>query len=105
MITDVEIEKIVALVKPDEPSRGGKAHIFVWVCNKKNTPPNAITPIAVDIIDPEGRKAEFSGYYAAVKGSLQITFNFAPNDVPGKWTINARCLASGNTAKKTFVLK
>ncbi|NLF62425.1 MAG: LamG domain-containing protein [Lentisphaerae bacterium] len=105
MITDVPLEKIVALVKPETPSRGGKAHIFAWVCNDKNTPPNAITPIAVDIIDPEGRKAEFSGYYAAVKGSLQITFNFAPNDIPGKWTVNARCLASGNTAKKTFVLE
>ncbi len=105
MITDVKLDKIAALVKPEKPSRGAPAHVFVWVCNQKDASPDAVIPIAVDIVDPEGRQAEFSGYYGAIAGNLKITLTFAPNDLPGKWTVNARCLASGNTTKKTFVLE
>ena len=52
----------------------------------------------IDLIDPSGKAAEFSGYYGAKDGAVELTATVAPNDVPGLWRIHARELASGRTA-------
>ncbi len=59
----------------------------------------AVYPMEVRIFDPDGREAEFSGYYGAVNGELYVPFSFAPNDTPGVWRIRARELASGKQAE------
>lgn len=61
-------------------------------------PIDAVIPVEVDIVDPEGRRAEFSGYYGAAGGRLEIHFDFAANDRPGVWQIRARERASGKSA-------
>jgi len=55
-------------------------------------------PLEVDVRDAEGRQAEFSGFYAAVDGKVEITLDVAPNDPPGTWQITARELASGQSS-------
>ena len=55
-------------------------------------------PLEVEIRDAEGRAAEFSGFYAAVDGAVEITLDVASNDPPGIWQITARELASGRSA-------
>ncbi len=59
---------------------------------------DAIIPVEVEIVDPEGRTAEFSGSYAATNGLLTVPFDFAVNDRPGVWEIRAKELASGKSA-------
>jgi hypothetical protein len=39
--------------------------------------------------------AEFSGYYGAKDGQLDVPIDIAANDAPGVWKIRARELASG----------
>jgi hypothetical protein len=54
----------------------------------------AVVPLRVDIRDPSGRDAEFTGYYGAKDGQLRIRLDFAANDQAGAWQIRARELAS-----------
>ena len=58
-----------------------------------------MVPIRVEIVDPEGRKAEFSGSHAATSGQLTIPFDFAANDRVGVWEIRATELASGKSVR------
>ena len=59
---------------------------------------DAIVPVEIDLIDPSGRAAEFSGYYGAKDAAVKLTATIAPNDVPGLWRIYVRERASGLTA-------
>ena len=56
----------------------------------------------VEIADPDGRIAEFSGYYGATGGKLQIRLDIAPNDAPGIWQVAVTELASGATSHGYF---
>ena len=58
-----------------------------------------------DITDPQGKSAEFSGWYAAPNGRLSLKLDIAPNDAIGNWTIQARELASGKSAQGTFLVR
>jgi hypothetical protein len=68
------------------------------VVDAEGRPLHAVVPLEVTIRDAEGRSAEFSGYYAAVDGKVEILLDVAPNDPFGIWQIAARELASGRTA-------
>ncbi len=59
----------------------------------------AVVPVRVDIVDPAGRAGEFSGFYGARDGKLDLQLDFAKNDPAGVWEIRVRELASGITAK------
>jgi uncharacterized protein YfaS (alpha-2-macroglobulin family) len=59
---------------------------------------DAILPVKVDILDPDGRPAEFNGFYGAADGILAITLDIAPNDVQGTWEVRVKELASGQSA-------
>ena len=52
-------------------------------------------PLRVELRDPDGRLAEFSGYHAAVAGRLDLTFDLARNDLPGAWHLRVQELAAG----------
>ena len=54
------------------------------------------------ICDPEGREAEYRGYYAAVDGKLAVTLDIAANDARGMWTITARDWPPGTAARSFF---
>lgn len=55
-------------------------------------------PVKVDILDPAGRAAEFSGYYGAKDGQLEIRWDVAKNDAPGLWYVHVEERASGRVA-------
>jgi len=59
----------------------------------------AVVPVRVDVVDPAGRTAEFSGHYGARDGQLELQLDFAVNDPPGVWEIRAKELASGLTTR------
>ena len=59
----------------------------------------------VEIIDPQGRAAEFTGYYGARDGKLTITLDLAANHPPGVWKVRATELASGLTQEGTFKVR
>ena len=91
-------EKAIAGVQiqaPAEAVRGEGLPVVVTVVDDAGAPVNAVIPLELVIRDPDGRRAEFSGFYGARDGQASITLTLAPNDTPGVWTIEARELASG----------
>ncbi|MBI3191789.1 MAG: hypothetical protein HYZ36_03910 [Pedosphaera parvula] len=77
---------------------GGSVSCDVVVAGADGRPMDAVVPLKLDILDPSGRAAEFSGYYGAVGGRVTVKLDLARNDSPGLWQIRATELASGLTA-------
>ena len=96
MVTERAIAD-VRLDAPAETRRGGPLRLETAVVDAANRPLDAVIPVQLEILDPQGRAAEFSGYYGAQGGKLAVTVDVAENDLPGKWTVRARELASGKT--------
>ena len=94
----------VLLEAPAEAVPGQDLPVSVTVADETGAPVNAVIPLEIDIRDPDGKRAEFSGYYGAPDGQLSITLTPAVNDTPGMWTIEARELASGIVTRSYFRL-
>ena len=94
MITPEAVDRVKIAV-PSKVARGDTVELAFFVVDPNDRPVAAVVPLEVTIRDPEGRVAEFSGYYAAVDGLAKLTFDVAPNDPPGTWQVEARELASG----------
>ena len=97
MITDQAIDE-VRISAPRAAAPGDNAAVKVTIVGDNGGPMDAIVPVKIDLIDPSGKAAEFSGYYGAKDGAVEVTATIAPNDVPGLWRIHVQELASGLTA-------
>jgi len=53
-------------------------------------------------LDAENKPAEFTGFYGAKDGVLNLKLDPARNDPVGKWTIQAHELASNKTTRATI---
>ncbi len=94
-------ERAIGAVRIEAPERvapGESATIKATVVDAEGKAINAIVPVKVELLDPDGRPAEFSGYYGAKDGQVGIAAQIAANDVPGLWCIRVQELASGRTA-------
>jgi len=85
----------VKLAAPDSAARGSAVSLNVQIEDHSERAIDAVLPIHLEISDPAGRVAEYSGYYGAVGGRLSLRLDIARNDIPGVWQIRARELASG----------
>ncbi len=97
MITSRPIAR-VAISGPESIERGKSGKCLIGVLDGENKPVDAVVPVEVTIRDAAGGTAEFSGYYGAADGRVEIPLDIAPNDPMGVWQIEARELASGRTA-------
>jgi hypothetical protein len=98
MVTERPIDA-VRVTAPEEATAGDTVTITAQVLGDDGEPMDAIVPVRVDLLDPHGRAAEFSGWYGAKDGTVEVTADLAANDVPGLWTIRVQELASGRTAR------
>jgi len=89
----------------DEVARGDTATIDIKVCDDSGNALDAIVPVEFIITDPAGREGEYSGYYGAVGGILQVAYEVAANDFTGVWQVTARELASGCRNNAYFRVK
>lgn len=94
MITDEAIGG-VKIEAPATVKRGGTLAVKVEVVDGGGRPLRAVIPVKVEILDPSGGEAEWSGYYGAKDGRLELKLDIAPNDRLGLWQIRAKELASG----------
>ncbi len=111
LITRTPLQK-TALTLPRQVSRpaAGSAgeslcQLQVRITDRGGKSPEAVVPVAVRIVDPNGQEAEYSGYHAAVNGALDLTLQPAANDAPGVWTVTVENLASGEIASKTVTVQ
>jgi hypothetical protein len=103
MVTDRPI-RAISIHAPQTATLSDSVRIGIEVTDG-DRPIDAIIPVNVEIIDPDGRTAEFSGSYAAKEGQLTIQFDFAPNDRLGVWEIRVKELATGRPASAYMRLK
>ncbi len=101
LVTPQPIEE-VAITAPAAATCGTSCDVSVSVRAAGGSAVSAAIPLRVDIIDPAGRPAEFTGYHAAPQGQLQLTLDLAFNDTPGVWQVRVRELASGRSATHYF---
>lgn len=104
LATDRAIEG-VTVNAPATAAQGSNVAVQIAVVDAAGQPIGAIVPLRVDIRDSAGRDAEFTGYYGAKNGQLEIPLRLARNDAPGVWQIRVRELASGRIATAYFRLQ
>ncbi len=90
---------------PEQARLGEQVRLTVAVVDGKQKPLEAVIPVQVEILDPERRPAESSGYYGAKDGRLAITVDLAKNDLAGNWTIHVSELASGLSRQHKLTVK
>lgn len=78
-----------------EVARGKQWTGRISISDATGMPIDAVIPLHVEVRDGDGRLAEFSGYYGAAKGTLDLKLDIAANDAVGQWEIRVRDLASG----------
>ncbi len=103
LLLDRPIEAVAVTATP-RSRLGGRVQVEVAVRDSLG-PVGAVVPVRLDVLDPEGRQAEFSGWYGARDGRLSVRLDLAANDRPGRWTVRARELASGRTGESTFTVE
>lgn len=84
---------------PATAARGTAARCRVAVVDDRGKPLAAVVPLRVDFLDASGRPGEFSGFYGAKDGQLDLSFDLAPNDTPGLWRLQVTELAAGREAE------
>ena len=88
----------VRVETPEQVQPGAQARCVVRVVDAEARPVAAVIPVDIQIRDPAGRLAEFSGAYGAADGQVELVLDIAANDPFGVWQVEARELASGQTA-------
>lgn len=92
----------LSVTGPDQVVRGQSWTGRITVQDADSQPLDAVIPLQVEIFDSEGQLSEFSGHYAATKGTLELPLDLATNDQPGVWEVRVLELASGQNASKFF---
>lgn len=104
MVTDHAIDN-VQLKTSDTAARGQSLKATVRVADAAGNAINAVVPVKVELLSPAGDAAELSGYYGAADGTCDVTFDIAPNDQPGQWTLKVTELASNKSATKAITIR
>ncbi len=87
---------------PEQVARGTQARCTVRIVDAADRPLAAVVPVDVQVRDPDGGLAEFSGSYGAANGQVEIVLDIAVNDPFGIWQIEVRERASGQAASGCF---
>jgi hypothetical protein len=80
---------------PDQASAGDSITCDISVTDDAGKAIDAVIPLQVKITDANGNPAEFSGYYGAKDGKVEINLDVPTNAAAGQWKIQATELASG----------
>ncbi|NLT71038.1 MAG: hypothetical protein GXX91_10130 [Verrucomicrobiaceae bacterium] len=94
MVSDRPVEQI-QLTGPKNARLGESVEIVVSVTDADGKPLDAVVPVDLRIVDPEGVPAEPNGVYGAAGGVLRVRLDLASNDRPGVWEIRATEGATG----------
>lgn len=104
MITERPIDAMW-IEAPAHVERGKRLTVNVTVADDAGKPIDAVVPVRIELLDPQGRAAERSGPYATVGGKVSARFDLAPNDLAGEWNARASELASGNTSHREIAVR
>ena len=103
MITDAEIDGVRVKVTR-QAKLGERVRVDLTVADAQGRSIESVVPVEVQVLDPQNRLAEGSGYYGAKDGKLSLVFDLAGNDLAGDWAIHAKELASGQEIRRKFTV-
>ncbi len=101
MITPKPVHKIM-ITNKNKVTKGNSLSSSIQILDNDDEPFPGVIPVYVSIIDPNGQEAEFSGYYGAAGGNIDLKLDLAPNDASGMWEIRVRDLASRKSGRSFF---
>ena len=104
LVTPRPIEQL-QIAAPDSAQRGDVVDVSITITDSTGEIVPAVIPLRVEITDPAGRPAEFSGDYGAKDGTLKLRLDIASNDAPGVWQIRVRDLASGLVGARSMRIR
>jgi hypothetical protein len=103
LVTDSPVGALSATV-PATARPGTALPLIVQLNDQAGQPLQAVVPMQVTLLDPRNREAEGSGYYGAANGQLQILFDLAPNDLPGRWRVEVTERITGQKMTQEFTV-
>lgn len=89
----------------EQSSPGKRLPVTVRIADRAGKKIDAVVPLQVEILDPNGRTAEFSGYHATAGGELTLPLDIAVNDARGIWTVTVKEFATGQTSQKFIAIR
>jgi hypothetical protein len=93
----------VAIRAPKQVQAGKSQTISISMsAAAAGAPVPGVQPLKVTITDSAGNVNEYSEYYCAERGALQIALTPAVNEPTGAWTIRVEDLTAGKTAETSF---
>ena len=101
MVTDEAIDG-VKVETPEAAKRGETVACTISIVDDDGHPLAAVVPMKIAILDPAGCEAEWSGFYGAKDGQVELKLDLAKNDRLGLWQIRVRELAAGHEATVYF---
>ncbi|MCX5642648.1 MAG: hypothetical protein NTY10_05410, partial [Candidatus Omnitrophica bacterium] len=104
MVTEKQIKE-VKIDLPAKAKRGGSFKIGITVADSQGKAIDAVVPVNVEITNASGAIMEYSGYYGAKDGVLNIKYDASLKDEPGTWRIKVKELASGKTGEGRISLQ
>ncbi len=92
--------KQIVLNAPAEAKPGQAFNVDIVISDSTGKPVPALLPVAVTLLDPQGKQAPGSDYFCAENGKLTVPLTVSLNDQPGTWKIIAKSLADSKTATR-----
>ena len=99
VLTDQKISAL-KLNAPATAKRGGVLDVSAQLLDGDGKPMRGVWPLQIEVLDPQNRLAENSGWYGAVAGAQTVKIELASNDLPGAWKVRARDLAGKLSGEK-----
>jgi len=85
--------------------RGRRLHLKARVVDQQGENIAAVVPVHLEVFDADGQLAEYSGYYGARDGALEVVLEIAENDTKGEWTLRLTELASGRRIERALSVR
>ncbi|MCM8757325.1 MAG: hypothetical protein NC823_02460 [Candidatus Omnitrophica bacterium] len=88
----------VSLEARKKARKGERIPVKITITGRSGKILPGLQPLWIEVFDGAGQRTEYSDYYCAENGSLEISFSVAENEPAGFWRIEAKELAGGNQA-------
>jgi len=102
LITRQALDRPRLVLAPDRLPAGQTLRYTVQVRNVAGESVAVSVPLSVEVVDPNGNRADGSGPQVALGGTLSVNLRIADNAMPGRWRIVVTDLASGADTSAAF---
>lgn len=103
-ISKEKLEKFEINLVKSEINKGDKQKILISLKGEKNLMKGGI-PLKIEIIKPDGRLFDMSGFYLCEDGIFDFSFYLPLNTIEGKWKVKIKEFLTGGEKNVVFSVK